>query len=1036
MKLKTEQLTSILLVSSLLLSSLMILAPIAKADGEPTALFRFYPGTVNINNVGDTFDIALVMETTGNLSGLDITITWNDTLLHYVTHTATWPVEDFPTPIAPSPYAGILHAPKLALIDAATDTGGDPDEDTYQLAAATLGGPGFNGSGTVVVMTFEAKYVPFDFEIPGPYLDTFFTYVAVDPARSTGAGGGQCPFTTQDGLVRIYPRPQVYPELPLLKVTDKDGGFELPADELIKGIPASTNCEFDVWLLAKNETTGAYVGLDPFWDIAGLDATLNFNTTLLEAVSVTIDPDGTFASFYPGGIQNIHDPLEGIIDNATGTVQVTFLGLPDFISGFHTPPSGFIRMFAVEFHALYDASTYPPPKEPLWLSSEFAYTGRYNFHSKSLIDLGAPVGTMWDEITPHYLARPFEVIGWDDTNGDSELSISDQLLINHTQTGYYFDYHVEDITGTLNLTMKSTQENTIWAANFPEAGLANNGLPGKMIAGSTPATYNGFGDPYWTGNFSMTYGIDSVNFIEVHALPFTGSEYTYNLVEGVDFVVHADDDLIELLNPLDVPIVNEMWTDGVDNALSGWPWINYVASGIQSVFVDMHNGTARFGRNLGYAMPPPSEWWYDPDWPWELEGWWALGYFCPAAYCWPAGSTWWVNYTAASYINVNYNVDPEKVYIDYDGTYPEFLALTNATNTVWNEIYPRSWQSYNWSEWVDNDTSGTISVGDGLIDPRGLVYEIDGIGTDLVLDRKPWVCDIGPPPTDPYFGMKPIVGISGFPHPERPMCPWHGRGYSPIIPHTVEEAYFEAYFLPPGAWIDLYVCDGTRPDPYGGQGPDQPSDMFWPQKEVTLCANVTYNFWPEQFKDVAFHIYMPGMELFGILYGKTDEHGTCVVTFRLPWPCEEWPNVIGVWHIEAFVDVACVVVNDTLEFHYDYLVNMVQVNTDKDAYKHCEDIWITVGFTSHAQMEQNVTVTVTIVDETGVPFGYIAVPVTVGGAVFCQAKYYEVTVPLHVVKWARAGVASIFAGALAYRGDPAGPVFLPPPTVGILAEWA
>jgi hypothetical protein len=211
MKLKTEQLTSILLVSSLLLSSLMILAPIAKADGEPTALFRFYPGTVNINNVGDTFDIALVMETTGNLSGLDITITWNDTLLHYVTHTATWPVEDFPTPIAPSPYAGILHAPKLALIDAATDTGGDPDEDTYQLAAATLGGPGFNGSGTVVVMTFEAKYVPFDFEIPGPYLDTFFTYGAVDPARSTGAGGGQCPFTTQDGLVRIYPRPQVYP---------------------------------------------------------------------------------------------------------------------------------------------------------------------------------------------------------------------------------------------------------------------------------------------------------------------------------------------------------------------------------------------------------------------------------------------------------------------------------------------------------------------------------------------------------------------------------------------------------------------------------------------------------------------------------------------------------------------------------------------------------------------------------------------------------------------------------------------------------
>jgi len=27
---------------------------------------------------------------------------------------------------------------------------------------------------------------------------------------------------------------------------------------------------------------------------------------------------------------------------------------------------------------------------------------------------------------------------------------------------------------------------------------------------------------------------------------------------------------------------------------------------------------------------------------------------CPASYCWPSGSEWWINYTAASYLTVDY----------------------------------------------------------------------------------------------------------------------------------------------------------------------------------------------------------------------------------------------------------------------------------------------------------------------------------------------------------------------------------------------
>jgi hypothetical protein len=311
---------------------------------------------------------------------------------------------------------------------------------------------------------------------------------------------------------------------------------------------------------------------------------------------------------------------------------------------------------------------------------------------------------------------------------------------------------------------------------------------------------------------------------------------------------------------------------------------------------------------------------------------------------------------------------------------------------------------------------------------------VNGVATDILAARKP--CIVDSDPDDDFYCIQPIVGVAGFPHGDWEHSPWLGRPYSIALPHNVECATFKAKVTALGRVIDIYT---QYPWPYGGQGPNAPSDMFWPQKEVIICANVTYNNWPEQQKDVAFHVYMPdgygGLELYTILYGKTNEYGMACVAFRLPWPCYDWPDVIGVWCIEAFVDIACEVVNDTLCFHYDYLVNIVDVETDKAEYKHCEDIFVTVYFTSHSQMDRNVTITVTILDETGVPFGYAEVEVTVGGTVFCEAKCYMIQVSMHVVKWARAGVATIYVGSYDAFGAPAGPVYEPPPTVAILAEW-
>jgi hypothetical protein len=357
-------------------------------------------------------------------------------------------------------------------------------------------------------------------------------------------------------------------------------------------------------------------------------------------------------------------------------------------------------------------------------------------------------------------------------------------------------YETHDILGTLTLAQQQFSDvDLIWMADFPDSGLSNNGLPGVTATGGTAGVFNGFGLPYWTGNFSTEYPIDVLNTpIVATCLPFTGDEYTQVLVEGVDYKVHADEELIELLVPLDVPIINEHWVDGVNNTLNGWPWINYVASGIESVYRKFpayntyYGETEGFATNLGYAKSPPSEWWYDPEWPWELEGWWALGYGGLAGpWTWPSGTEWWINYTAASYVTVDYKADfdPRPYSVEFDGTYADFLALGDPVGTIWNEVYPNSLGVHEVVGWTDSDMSTDITVGDYLV-LEGAVgirtYLVENKATDIVVDQVGVIDSVDL--TSPFYGMEPIVRVAGFPHPEREMSPWHNSESSRPIPHT------------------------------------------------------------------------------------------------------------------------------------------------------------------------------------------------------------------------------------------------------------
>jgi len=147
----------------LLTLALALTFDVQLASSEFTAesgrsVVRVMPEVVELgpkNVTGQTFQIAVAVENVMFLLGLDIEFRYDPAYLDYMNHIVTAYIEEFPGPIYPSPYGGCLHEPKLVLLDDVNTEAG-----TYHAAMATLGGPCFNGNGTVFVMTFRVRSQP------------------------------------------------------------------------------------------------------------------------------------------------------------------------------------------------------------------------------------------------------------------------------------------------------------------------------------------------------------------------------------------------------------------------------------------------------------------------------------------------------------------------------------------------------------------------------------------------------------------------------------------------------------------------------------------------------------------------------------------------------------------------------------------------------------------------------------------------------------------------------------------------------------
>jgi len=218
-----------------------------------------------------------------------------------------------------------------------------------------------------------------------------------------------------------------------------------------------------------------------------------------------------------------------------------------------------------------------------------------------------------------------------------------------------------------------------------------------------------------------------------------------------------------------------------------------------------------------------------------------------------------------------------------------------------------------------------------------------------------------------------------------------------------------------GLAIDVYT---QYPYPYGGQGPNNPSDMFGPQQQVELYALVTYNEYPVQQKLVGFQIEHNGYHIYR--EATTDEYGVAHISFRIPWPCVDPVNeIFGEWDVIATVEVAERRANDTLKFWVWWPVEVLSIESKYTTYKQTKngvDMTFLLSYGTYRMQPINATLTITVYDELGFFVGSYAYEViNIGWGEydhFGEMKVYgpeEITI--HIPSNAVVGKCTVYANA-------------------------
>ncbi|MEM2111451.1 MAG: PKD domain-containing protein [Candidatus Bathyarchaeia archaeon] len=210
-----------------------------------------------------------------------------------------------------------------------------------------------------------------------------------------------------------------------------------------------------------------------------------------------------------------------------------------------------------------------------------------------------------------------------------------------------------------------------------------------------------------------------------------------------------------------------------------------------------------------------------------------------------------------------------------------------------------------------------------------------------------------------------------------------------------------------GRVIDVYTQYSR---PYGGQGINQTSDMFWPQKPVILTAELTYNGDPVQHKPVAFQIVSPTGFWNFTRVAFTDSNGIATMGFGLPWPCEGAEDLVfGVWTVIAKADIQCVTTEDWLWFKVYWFTHNLTV-TAKESYTKGDYATFDVTFVSCRRQPEAVLVTLTVYDDLNVPIANASKWIMVGDPAlqWCTFKEYNTSFTVYIPKWAFVGTGKVY----------------------------
>ena len=242
--------------------------------------------------------------------------------------------------------------------------------------------------------------------------------------------------------------------------------------------------------------------------------------------------------------------------------------------------------------------------------------------------------------------------------------------------------------------------------------------------------------------------------------------------------------------------------------------------------------------------------------------------------------------------------------------------------------------------------------------------------------------------------------------------------------------------------------DLAFPAPYGGEGPNNPMDVVEPQTLIYLNAHVTENSFPSPNQNVTFLLQEPNLTSYAELWNLTDSQGVTSINTRMPWPTVNPESLLGLWTVNATVEVAGQTAVDMMQFEYDYVVHVWNVTTDNPppepgpppGYGHGDPVNIHVTYGSYYMQQAPISqpypvlIVAEISDNLGVTIGTAEFTTTVGGATWGEYKNSTVSINTDISKSAAAGPANVSVSV--YDGlDPTdGGVAITPEWIGPTIE--